>query len=128
MTNPIDLCPIDMPHARDIVDGDMDLLQEIVCIFLLDYQSQVTALQQAITTGDPGETRSKAHRLKCSLGNIGGWHAYKLAYDLELMGLRGDLRGATRYLHTLTDEIERIVTFFGQPNWVEQTGDLPKVY
>jgi len=119
-----DCSPIDLTYAHDIVDGDMELLQEIIALFLEDYPSQLTALQQAIVVGDAVETKAKAHRLKCSLGNIGGWRAYKLAYEIELMGMQTRLEGAAERLVDLTAEIGRIVLFFERPGWVLLTQTL----
>ncbi|MBK6326927.1 MAG: Hpt domain-containing protein [Chloroflexi bacterium] len=115
--------PIDLAYARDIVDGDLELLQEIVTLFLFDCSYQVAALQEAVASGSGNAVTAKAHRLKCSLGNIGGWQAYQLVCEMELMGLRNDLSGADECLFHLTAAMEDIVAFFAQPNWAEQAED-----
>lgn len=112
--------PIDLAYARDIVDGDLELLQEIVALFLFDCSDQMATLQEAATCGKGADVKAKAHRLKCSLGNIGGWQAYKLACEIELMGMRNDLSGAEECLFHLTAAIEDIIAFFAQPDWAEQ--------
>jgi len=113
------LYPVDLSYAHDIVDGDVELLQEIVDLFILDYPFQLAALQQAVAAQDAANIQAKAHRLKCSFGNIGGWEAYKLAYELELMGMRGDLGNVPQYLQQLTADVEEIMAFLAQPEWVE---------
>lgn len=115
------LQPVDLNYAHDIVDGDLELLQEIIDLFLFDYPLQLAALQQAVTNRNAHDVQAKAHRLKCSLGNIGGWQAYHLASEMELMGLRGDLVDADDCLRQMTAVIKSIEAFFAQPDWVEQT-------
>ncbi len=118
--------PIDLAYARDIMDGDLELLQEIVALFLFDCSDQVAALQAAATYGKGADVKAKAHRLKCSLGNIGGWQAYKLACEIELMGIRNDLSGVDEYVFQLTSAMEDIVAFFAQPDWANQAKDWAK--
>jgi len=120
------LFPVDLSYAHDIVDGDVELLQEIVDLFILDYPFQLAALQQAITAQDAADIQAKAHRLKCSFGNIGGWEAYKLAYELELMGMRGELGHAAPYFQELVVGVEAILAFLAQPGWVELAQDWQK--
>ncbi len=115
--------PIDLAYARDIMDGDLELLQEIVALFLFDCSDQVAALQAAATCGKGTDVKAKAHRLKCSLGNIGGWQAYNLAYEIELMGMRNDLSGVDECVFQLTAAMEDIVAFFAQPDWANQAKD-----
>ncbi|MCA9874877.1 MAG: Hpt domain-containing protein [Anaerolineales bacterium] len=120
------LCPVDLSYARDIVGGDAALLQEIIDLFLLDYPYQLTALQQAVADQEPADVQAKAHRLKCSFGNIGGWEAYKLAYELELMGMQGNLSNAALFLQQMMTAMDEILDFLMQPGWKKLTQDWRK--
>lgn len=115
------LRPVDLNYAHDIVDGDLELLQEIIDLFLFDYPLQLAALQQAVADKNALDVQAKAHRLKCSLGNIGGWQAHRLAHEIELMGQRGDLVEVDDCLRQMTAVIQSIEAYFAQLDWVEQT-------
>ncbi|MCB8985472.1 MAG: Hpt domain-containing protein [Ardenticatenaceae bacterium] len=118
--------PVDLHYAHDIVDGDLELLQELVTLFISDYPPQLTALEQAVAARNAPEVQAKAHRLKCSLGNIGGWQAYKLAYEIELMGLNASLGEAPACLNRLTANIEAIMIFLTQADWTAVAQDWLK--
>ncbi|MCB8942981.1 MAG: Hpt domain-containing protein [Ardenticatenaceae bacterium] len=112
--------PIDYAHALTIVDGDQDLLQEIIYIFLADYPQQMNALRQAAAAQNAHNVRRAAHRLKGGLGHIGSHHAYQLAYKIELMGANDNLAAVAPEIAALSSEIEDVVNFLSQSDWLAQ--------
>jgi two-component system sensor histidine kinase/response regulator len=86
---------IDLPAALSIVDGDQDLLLDLMAMFLEDYPKSVEELKEAITSGDALRTERLAHSLKGAVANFGAHTAYALAYDLERRGHHGELEHAS---------------------------------
>jgi hypothetical protein len=71
--------------------------------------------------------RCDGEKLKCALGftqaktpcaaTLGAWKAQALAKELETMGCRAHLEGASVVLRQLNDELEHSTAFFAAPAW-----------
>lgn len=109
--------PVDLEEALDVVDGDVEILQAVVEMFLGEYGEQMVALGEALARQDAPDVERVAHRLKGVVGNVGGMAANELAGRLEAMGTEGDLGGASAALEDLKAEMERVVTFYSTPGW-----------
>jgi len=96
----------DMTKALENVGGDMDLLKEIIEIFLEDYPNQMKQIQEGISSGDAVVLEHAAHSLKGSVANFAAKRAYDAAYRLEVLGREGDLGEANEALGDLEKEIE----------------------
>jgi PAS domain S-box-containing protein len=88
------------------VDGDMELLKEVVSIFLEEYPKTMLEIRDAMDEGDPGRVNRAAHSLKGSVGNFGANAAFDLALRLEMMGNHRELTGADEAFRALEDEME----------------------
>ena len=84
----------DRDAVLDFVDGEFDLLQELVQDFLQELPSQVVQIQNAITEGDAAVVHNVTHQLKSSIGNLGGRAAYEVVQDLELASGKRDFSTA----------------------------------
>jgi signal transduction histidine kinase/DNA-binding response OmpR family regulator len=100
----------DREQALASVEGDLELLKEVVTIFLEEYPKTIKDIRDAIDGTDSHRLNRSAHALKGSVGNFGARKAYDLALRLELMGKSGDLTGADEAFHVLADEMERLKT------------------
>jgi CheY-like chemotaxis protein len=109
--------PIDLPAALRIVDGNHDLLLDLIDMFLEDYPKSVEELQEAITAGDAQRTERLAHSLKGAVSSFGAHGAYNLAHDLECRGHQGELGNASSILRQLVHELERIAIFATEHQW-----------
>jgi CheY-like chemotaxis protein len=109
--------PIDLPAALRIVDGNHDLLLDLIAMFLEDYPKSVEELQEAITAGDAQRTERLAHSLKGAVSSFGAHGAYNLAHDLECRGHQGELGNASSILRQLVHELERIAIFATEHQW-----------
>src|SRR2546430_16610173 len=83
-----------MSLALGRVDGDKDLLEELVHTFQEDLSERVAALTAAIRRGDDQETFHAAHSLRGPLGILVAEKALALAEELETLGRAGRLGGA----------------------------------
>ena len=112
--------PIDLHAALSNVDGDKALLADMIEAFLMDSPKQLLELRDAVGTGEGERTARVAHSLKGSLSYFGVPTAYDLALQLETMGRRAELDGASCALQQLEQELERISAFVAEPGWMEQ--------
>jgi HPt (histidine-containing phosphotransfer) domain-containing protein len=99
---------LDLAEMLTHVDGDRQLLKEIVELFLEDCPKQLSDIRQAITQGDSAALMRTAHTLKGSVGNFAAKAAVDLALQLEMMGRQGNLAGAQEACSTLEKEIEHL--------------------
>jgi len=111
---------LDMDHAREITDGDMEFLKELIEIFKGDCPERLTEISRAIKEKDFKALDEAAHALKGSAGNLGLTRVHELSYKLEKMGKAEDIKGADEALKELEGEIERFNSFVSTPGWEEK--------
>jgi two-component system sensor histidine kinase/response regulator len=116
--------PIDLPAALSIVDGDQDLLLDLIVTFLEDYPRSIAELHEAITTGDALRMGQLAHSIKGAVASFAAHTAQALAYDLECRGRQGELENASAVLQQLEHELERIAVFATEHDWAARVGTL----
>ena len=104
--------PIDTVSALARVEGDVQLLEEMVALFLEDLPEMLTNLREAVTGGDAGALERAAHKLKGSVGIFAAQPAFEGALRLENIGRAGDLTEAEPVYHALLQEIERLKPAF----------------
>jgi len=91
--------------ALDRVGGDVELLQEIVGLYLGEYPALLSQIQTAVQTGDALELYRSAHTLKGSLSALGAEAAQQCAFDLEMSGRHGQLIGTS----TMVGDLENLL-------------------
>ena len=77
--------------ALERVGGDEELLREIAGLFLEDYPSLITKIEQAVASSDALNLERAAHSLKGSIANFGSDTAYQASLDLEQIARSKDL-------------------------------------
>jgi PAS domain S-box-containing protein len=102
--------PIDTASALVRVEGDVELLNELVALFLKDLPALLTKLREAITAGDAKAIEHSAHKLKGSVGNFSAHPAFEAALKLEVLGREGSLSEAEPAYAELEKEIERLIS------------------
>jgi HPt (histidine-containing phosphotransfer) domain-containing protein len=80
--------------ALERVGGDEELLREIAGLFLEDYPSLITQIEQAVAASDANSLERAAHSLKGSIANFGSDPAYHAAFELEQIGRNKNLEHA----------------------------------
>lgn len=116
--------PVDFDQALDVVGRDVDLMEEVVHMFLDEYREQLDALSMAVETGDAKAVEKKAHRLRGAVNNIGGKDAAALAHQLETMGEEAKIAGADAVLKQFKEKLTEVVTFYSNPEWVKQAKEF----
>lgn len=102
-------CPIDpraLENLRDVLDGDPELLNELIDLFLVDAPALMQSLNAAVERQDAESLTQTAHSLKGSASNLGARGMAAVCAHLERRGRAGSLRGAERSCRTLRKEFE----------------------
>lgn len=92
-------------------EGDMELVRELVRIFLESSPQLLSEIREAVTRGDGKRLECAAHSLKAALGYFPqGSGAAEVASRLEMMGAGDDFCGAREAF----PEVERQIKFLTQ--------------
>ena len=70
VTPPVQLAVADFSKARQIMDGNRELFEEIVCLFLADTPPHMQRIKEALTQGDADTVLHSAHSLKGMVGTF----------------------------------------------------------
>lgn len=92
---------LDVALALSRVGGDVELLKEVVDLFLDDYPSTFEKIKSAVENRDSTALEHHAHSLKGSVSTFGAQRAFDAAFTLEKQGRSGDLASAPANLEEL---------------------------
>jgi len=92
---------LDRAIALSRVGGDAELLQEMAQLFLEECPSQLESVRAAVRARDAKALERSAHSLKGSVGNFGAAAAHQAAFELEMLGRRGELERVDTALQRL---------------------------
>jgi CheY-like chemotaxis protein len=98
---------LDRSALLDRVEGDMELLGEIIGLFKEDSVRQIAAIRDAIDQKQSDLLRRAAHNLKGTCGNLGAHEAAATALELEELAAAGNFSGAEQSLRSLEEQIQR---------------------
>ena len=88
--------------------GEPDILNELIELFLDEAPAQLSALREAIEGGgDAGPVERVAHALKGSSGNVGAMRVAAVCAELETVGRDRELTRAPELLDQLEVEFDR---------------------
>jgi PAS domain S-box-containing protein len=99
---------LDESLALSRVGGDIDLLKEVVELFLDDYPSTFEKIKGAVASSDASALEHHAHSLKGSVSTFGANRAFEAAFALEKQGRSGDLTGAPDHVVQLEQALEAL--------------------
>jgi CheY-like chemotaxis protein len=98
----------DRDAALDRMDGDVDLLKELVGLFLDECPQRMAEIREALTRRDATKLRHAAHTLKGSVGNFGAREAFEGARQLETIAQEQDWEHAEEAWAKLEAAIDRL--------------------
>ncbi len=99
---------IDREAILNRVDGDTELLAEIVGVFLEDCPRLLSAIGDAVARQDSKALDRAAHALKGSVSNFCAPAAVEAALKLETMGRQNELNDAAEVWQALQSEMARV--------------------
>ncbi len=100
--------PVDWKEAMRSVDGDRELLADVVDAYLTESPMLLKRLREAVESAVAEQVERAAHTLKGPSRSLGGTRAFQCCWQLEQMGREGDLAKASEVLVTLEREMERL--------------------
>ncbi|MBF0159376.1 MAG: response regulator [Magnetococcales bacterium] len=106
----VDPSEIDLDRILRTVEGDWELLDEVLALYFTDAPRHVAAIEQAIAVADTLTLREVAHSLKGASGLFGqSSRVYELAYALERLGRDGgEMVQAHKLYKALQWELEQL--------------------
>lgn len=110
---------MNLAEAMGNMDGDADLLREIVSIFMETGNAQLASLANAIAAGAVKDVAIQAHGMKGGASNFCARKFVASALKLELLAKSGTLDGAGTLLAAMKAnfaELEELVVLI---NWDE---------
>lgn len=87
-------------------DNEVDLVGELIDLYLHDAPLQIAAIQNAVASADPRSLQHAAHSLRGSSGTLGVLQLASVCEELEY--LTNDEPGITAALHRLEVEFVRV--------------------
>jgi HPt (histidine-containing phosphotransfer) domain-containing protein len=100
---------VDWLAALSAVNGDHQLLRDIVDAFLNESPRLIESIEQAITGSDHRAVRIAAHSLKGSMLFLGATQSLEHAAVLEQAGVSGDLTGAADAFSLLQQRMQPLM-------------------
>ena len=100
--------PLDKAELRQRLDGNEELLSELVRLFIGDAPNQIREIHAAIAAGSATRLEYASHSLKGSAASLGAKGLAAAARRLELRGRDAQLDGAESDCSELDSEWERL--------------------
>jgi two-component system sensor histidine kinase/response regulator len=113
------MSPTSTPAAGGSVDRDalltgfggrMDLLKDVVHVFLEDAPAILERHEKALQNNNAADVAAAAHALKGSVGLFSQGEAFECARRLEQLGRSGDLTGGAALHAELAASVTRVTT------------------
>jgi HPt (histidine-containing phosphotransfer) domain-containing protein len=99
----------DYEDALDRVDGQQELLREIIVLFLEDCPGMLAEIRRSVTSRDHDSTAFVAHKLAGALGSISAEPARRAARKLEEVA-NADRDQVPKHLEALETAITELAT------------------
>lgn len=92
------------------VDGDDQLLREVVDAFKIEAPQLLESLGRAFEAGDLDQVRATSHTLKGAASSFGDHPAVKFSLSIERAAKKGDFEGARKPYETLRESVDSLLT------------------
>ena len=96
--------------------GDIELIKELIPVFLEDCQERFEKLKTAVLDKDCEAIRFYAHAVKGAAGNVGAQLFSDAAGKLENASKNGDIESAVTIYGELKTEYGKVVLFLSRPD------------
>jgi CheY-like chemotaxis protein len=100
---------VDRVSLLDRVEGDQELLAEIIKVFLADAPQLLGEMQNALQQGDMISLERSAHSMKGAAGNMSALATVNAASQLEQSAKKGDAEKSKSNLTALQGAVERLL-------------------
>lgn len=110
---------LNLSEAMTNLDGDAELLQEIMEIFLETAEEQFTAIEAGIDSGNAQQVAVDAHGMKGGASNFCAKNFVRCALKLEMKAKEGTLDGAAELLVDMKAAFAELQEVAAVINWAE---------
>ncbi|HEX2740957.1 MAG TPA: response regulator, partial [Rubrobacter sp.] len=93
-------------------EGEPDIVNELISLFLTEVPSKLVALREAVAAGDAGTVERVSRALEENSANMGAVKLEALCTELEAMARSGDLAAAQALIPRLEEELGRVRVAF----------------
>jgi HPt (histidine-containing phosphotransfer) domain-containing protein len=111
--------PIDSRGLLDIVEGDTELLHELLREFRAMSPGLLADMRTATARHDAATVERAAHRLRGALVALAARPAAVLAEEIEALARERHLARLAPALKALEAELARVEAFVDRPGWME---------
>ncbi len=99
---------VDRAKLLEQTGGDVDLLRQVVEVFLEEKASMLAAVRGAVERGDAAEIERAAHRVKGTCVTLAARLAGEAAAQLERVGRAGDLAHVRGLFEVLEERVRQV--------------------
>ena len=110
---------LDLNTAMTNMDGDVELLQEIMEIFLETADEQLQSIENCILIQDVNQVAVQAHGMKGGASNFCAGKFVAAALRLEHLAKAGSLDGANDLLQDMRTNFHEVKEVAQHINWAE---------
>jgi HPt (histidine-containing phosphotransfer) domain-containing protein len=103
--------PVDLDRMKDLTDGNVDGLRELVEMFLKQTHKQFDQISAAIREGNADTVRRVAHSCAGASATLGMTHLVPKLRALEKLGATGSLPDADKLCAAALEEYNRVQEF-----------------
>ena len=108
------LLPIDYAEVLERIGGDRAFLEELLKIYVEDYEEKSTLIREALVSQDFGSVQKLGHSLKGSSANLSLVFLQKASLDLELAGQNRNLELARCAFASLEEAFKKLRDYLEQ--------------
>jgi HPt (histidine-containing phosphotransfer) domain-containing protein len=101
----VELPVFDVADALKRVEGDRELLAELLAMILQDYPVQLEDIRQALHDGRAPQVERLAHSLKSAMASVSAKRGAEAARRVEALARDADLQAAALALDHLQEEL-----------------------
>jgi HPt (histidine-containing phosphotransfer) domain-containing protein len=101
---------LDVAGALRRLGDDVELLEQIILIFLEDAPGLVHSAREALSRGDAVELRRSAHSLKGMMATLGAQSSQNAAFRLEQCAASGNLEDASSLILECGERVSEMTT------------------
>lgn len=99
--------------------GDVELVKEIVPVYLNDNKERFDELEEAVMLGDAATIKLYAHGIKGTGRNVGAKRLSDIADQMECAGMENDVESARLLFDELRIEYEKVMSAMSDINWAQ---------
>lgn len=99
---------LDLPRVLDRLEGDRELLQELIEVYFEETPLLVDAVTSAVRERDKEGLAISAHTLKGALSNFCDSEAVTAAESLEAIARAGDFTNSSKQIDNLKEVVSRL--------------------